>query len=145
MPCTPTLQLLSRMYSCPRSCNVFKGACLLCRVQMLFHIMSAFNLNIEVVAPECLLPDVSYQAKFFATVALPFGVAFLFVVLACVQLVWHRCCRCRPLKGIVRETSVSLVASVVALTYFFYIYITRTLLEPFNCTPTGMSNQPNAQ
>ena len=28
------------------------------------HVLSAFNLNIEIVAPECLVPSVSYtQAR----------------------------------------------------------------------------------
>ena len=33
-------------------------------IKELFHVLSAFNLNIEIVAPECLMPDVSYIQKF---------------------------------------------------------------------------------
>jgi len=30
----------------------------------LFAIMAAFNLNIEVVAPECIIPDATLALKF---------------------------------------------------------------------------------
>ena len=32
-------------------------------VRELLTVMSAFNLNIEIVAPECLVPDVSFKTK----------------------------------------------------------------------------------
>ena len=40
-------------------------------VKELLHVLSAFNLNIEIVAPECLIPDVSYKQKFWFIMLLP--------------------------------------------------------------------------
>ena len=46
----------------------------------LFQILSAFNLNIEIVAPECLVPDVSFVTKWMIIVCLPLLVGSLFLV-----------------------------------------------------------------
>ena len=43
----------------------------------LFRILSAFNLNIEIVAPECIVPNLSYRAKFWFIMLLPLSVGAL--------------------------------------------------------------------
>jgi len=46
-------------------------------IKQLFEILSAFNLNIEIVAPECIVPDLSYKAKFYFIMLLPLSVGCL--------------------------------------------------------------------
>ena len=46
----------------------------------LFHILSAFNLNIEIVAPECLMPDLAYTNKWWFIMALPLGIMSCFLL-----------------------------------------------------------------
>ena len=38
----------------------------------LFNFLDFFNLNIDIVAPECLLPEFDYRMKFAMTLILPF-------------------------------------------------------------------------
>ena len=47
-------------------------------VRELLHILSAFNLNIEIVAPECLVPSVSFTQKFAAVMLIPVVVGIIF-------------------------------------------------------------------
>jgi hypothetical protein len=46
----------------------------------LFRILSAFNLNIEIVAPECLVPNLSYRVKFAFIMLLPLAVGSIFLM-----------------------------------------------------------------
>lgn len=50
-------------------------------LKQLWNIFSAFNLNIDIVAPECLVPGVSYVQKWLAFESIPFcvGIAFFIV------------------------------------------------------------------
>jgi len=53
-------------------------------IRRIFTIMSAFNLNLELAAPECLL-EVSYTLKWFASEALPLAACFVFFLVFVVQ------------------------------------------------------------
>jgi hypothetical protein len=104
-------------------------------VQELLHVLSAFNLNIEIVAPECIVPDLSYKAKFWFIMLLPLVVGSVFAVIFTSLFAY---------KALVLGTSKkewfthkpALVASGLALLYILYLYLTRTIFDVFNCTPT---------
>ena len=38
-------------------------------------MLSFFNIDVDLVAPECLVPDVKYSTKYFISLLLPVGVA----------------------------------------------------------------------
>ena len=60
-------------------------------LKQVFRALSFFNLDIDLVAPECLVPDLPYRHKFIATMLLPIIViVFLFVAWA-FNLFWDRC------------------------------------------------------
>ena len=47
----------------------------------LLNILSAFNLNIQIVAPECLVPSVSFAQKFAFIVTLPAVLGLFFIIM----------------------------------------------------------------
>jgi hypothetical protein len=104
-------------------------------IKQLFEILSAFNLNIEIVAPECIVPDLSYKAKFYFIMLLPLSVGALLG--AIFVLIWAAQGRRHGpgQEGLV-HAQPALVASTLALLYILYLYLTRTVFDVFNCTPT---------
>jgi len=54
-------------------------------VKDIFHVLSAFNLNLEITAPECSIPDLGYQAKWMAMEFLPIAAAVLACLVFLVQ------------------------------------------------------------
>jgi hypothetical protein len=48
-------------------------------IRELFHILSAFNLNIEIVAPECLMPNLAFRDKWIFIMVLPIGIMAVFL------------------------------------------------------------------
>ena len=105
-------------------------------VRDILSALSAFNLNIEVVAPECFVPDVTYRQKFLAVVALPVAVAGIVAALAAVHAVWRAAYRFPCSRREVCAGGGPLLSTWITVLYFFYRYVTRTLLDVFNCVPT---------
>ena len=54
-------------------------------------ISGIFNLNLDLAAPECLVPNFEYKTKWFMTQALPWGPAVAFILVNVVKLFWKRC------------------------------------------------------
>jgi hypothetical protein len=100
----------------------------------LFRLFSVFNFNIDITAPECVVPDLPFSLKWFGTMFLPVG---CLVVLLCVHL-YH----------IIRKTFIDkktkdklnkhvhvLVAAMFTAMYYLYLTLTRKALDIFNCNP----------
>ena len=104
-------------------------------VKELLHVLSAFNLNIEIVAPECIVPDLSYKAKFWFIMLLPLSVGSLFLVIFASMAAYKAF-----VLGAAKKTwfshKAALLATTMSLMYILYLYLTRTVFDVFNCTPT---------
>ena len=89
------------------------------------------------MAPECLVPDVSFTTKWLIVMALPFG---LMCVLGC-QFGWlyafKRLCKGHADKRKLCSHYPTLVSSWLILMYLFYLYMTKSVLDIFNCIPTS--------
>jgi hypothetical protein len=103
-------------------------------IKELLHVLSAFNLNIEIVAPECLIPDVSYTQKFTAVLLLPLAVGGLMVILSLATILF-KAAQGRKRNELAKHLT-SQVGMLLVLLYFLYLYETRTMLDTFNCAPT---------
>lgn len=61
-------------------------------IRQVFRLLSAFNLNLDIVAPECLNPDLAYWQKFAGIEALPLIFTLMFAVVLSAKLVYKRLC-----------------------------------------------------
>lgn len=102
-----------------------------------FHILSAFNLNLELTAPECSIPDISYEQKWYFIMLLPVAVALVLILAHGVVLFKKLCVqgRGRASKTLHRHTG-TMIATYIVMMYFLYLYLTRTTLDVWNCAPT---------
>jgi hypothetical protein len=106
-------------------------------VKELLHILSAFNLNIEIVAPECIVPDLSYKAKFWFIMLLPLSVGGLLLggVFSAISL-YKALVLGQRKKSELFAHLPGMINSCLSLLYVLYLYLTRTIFDVFNCTPT---------
>jgi hypothetical protein len=100
----------------------------------LFHILSAFNLNIEIVAPECIVPNLAYKSKWTFIMVLPLAITLFFGILAFGSSFYKSLIKGQKVK--LANQGAALASSVLLLMYVMYIYLTRNVLEIFNCSPT---------
>jgi hypothetical protein len=92
------------------------------------------------VAPECLVPNVSYQQKFAFIMMLPVGVFFILFLAFMVMAFNKRCIRGQRDRRKVFSHRPAIVSSTLVLLYLLYLYLTRTVLDVFDCTPTSPSD-----
>jgi hypothetical protein len=105
-------------------------------VKELLHILSAFNLNIEIVAPECIVPDLNYKQKFWFIMLLPLSVGGLLLGGVWTGLYIYKGFIMGQSKRERKSHTPALVSSVLALLYILYLYLTRTIFDVFTCNPT---------
>ncbi|GLE01990.1 hypothetical protein PINS_up010828 [Pythium insidiosum] len=96
-----------------------------------FSTLSAFNLNLELIAPECFNVQVSYKNKWAVIEALPLVLTTISLLLFATRYAYKRF----VLRRTTRLTShkPQLFGSTLVMMYYLFLYLTRTTLEVFNC------------
>lgn len=105
-------------------------------LERFFQILSAFNLNVELAAPECIQPDVTYEQKFAATVLLPIVVVLLFLALYVFRLVYKMCCTTKS-KEHLHAHAPQLISSLIILSRVCYLFVTQAALSTVSCLQTS--------
>jgi hypothetical protein len=104
-------------------------------VKDLFLLLSAFNFNLELIAPECAIPNVTYAGKWLFVEGMPlFAWSVLLIVFAWRSFV--KVC----ILGVEKKRRYNhahvVVATGVVVQRVLYLYMTRSTLDIFNCSPT---------
>jgi hypothetical protein len=108
-------------------------------VKDLFLLLSAFNFNLELIAPECAIPSVTYSGKWLFVEGMPlFAWLCLFLVYV-FQAAFKWLVMGRSKKDI-HSHIYGLIATGVVVQRVLYLYMTRSTLDIFNCAP---SNPPD--
>jgi hypothetical protein len=103
-------------------------------VRQLYNSMSVFNLNLDLMAPECSFPSMAYEDKWSIIQMLPVGSIFIFI---CVHFAkWgHKKFVLKRTKKLHNHRHLVIGTSLSAF-YYLYLYITKTSLDIFNCSAT---------
>ena len=104
-------------------------------VKTILQILSIFNFNIDIAAPECIYPDFDYKLKWVISMLLPLIflalLVFLFLFVAAFKF-------CKKMVGIGGKSpkycshANKLVAVYLIVIYFVYLMVTRRALDIFN-------------
>ena len=104
-------------------------------IKNLMYILSAFNFNLDIVAPECLIPKLAYAQKFYFIEGLPLGLLVCLLFWTGLELIYRHYIL-KHAKKDVQPLLASRKSLAFLILYFFYLYITRTILDVYNCQPT---------
>jgi VCBS repeat-containing protein len=105
-------------------------------VKQLFLILSAFNFNLEIIAPECAIPEVTFAGKWLFIEGLPLFGWLILALIGGTQYAYRRAFLNK--KGPRRTSHIpSLIGTGIVVLRVLYIYITRTTFDVFNCAPTS--------
>ena len=96
-----------------------------------FSAFTIFNLNLEIIAPECWNVEVSYTDKWLAIELLPLFLGTFFSLMFMSKYLQKRFLQ----KRTTRLTShlPKLIGSTLLTMYYLYLYITQTTFNVFNC------------
>ena len=89
----------------------------------MFHVMSAFNFNVDITAPECSLKGLSYETKWWIVMQLPVAAVAMFGLI----FVGNALAKYFVLGIRVRRRLVShrnaLIGMFFVVFYFLYLYL----------------------
>ena len=105
------------------------------QIKDLFQILSAFNLNIEIVAPECLVPDVSFFQKWSVIMAIPLGVYVITASVHVVLILFRLCVKRQERKVACGDAGSIAVSSILSIFYLMYIYLSKNVFDVMTCVP----------
>jgi len=104
-------------------------------VKQLFLILSAFNVNLELAAPECLLENVTFYNKWLAIEMLPLLAIGFLGILYMFKLSYKACCLNKK-KNQLHSHLPQMVSVFIVAFRVLYLFLTRSALDVFNCSPT---------
>ena len=108
-------------------------------VKQLFLLLSAFNFNLELIAPECAIPSVTYSGKWLFVEGMPIFAWLCLLTVYTVQTCFKALVMGRGKKDL-HSHVYGLVATGVVVQRVLYLYMARSTLDVFNCSP---SNPPD--
>jgi hypothetical protein len=68
-------------------------------VKSILQVLSIFNFNIDIAAPECLVPDFDFKLKWIITMLLPLIFMGLLFMIFLVVLMWKFCKKMMGIGG----------------------------------------------
>ena len=104
-------------------------------IKQVFQILSAFNLNLDLTAPECLMPTMRFYMKFALVEALPLVFITLFILVHIAKMAYKSCIMGRNRRESNSHTA-TLIATCIVIFRLLYLYLTRTSMDVMNCAPT---------
>ena len=104
----------------------------------LYRLLSIFQINIDITAPECAIPNVKYASKWFVIETLPL---FLGLLLVCIHgIKWGVNYAMKVDSKHRNKHAPTLIATGLLLMYYLYLLLTKTTFDAFNCQPTEPSD-----
>jgi hypothetical protein len=104
-------------------------------LRQVFAILSAFNLNLDLAAPECISQTISFGNKWAFVELLPAVTALLLAAVYGADVAYKR--SCRNVARLDRHAALpGLIALFITVMRLLYLYVTRMTLDVFNCAPT---------
>ena len=102
-------------------------------VKELFQILSAFNFNLELIAPECAIPSVTYSGKWLFIEGMPIFAWLFLLTIFTVRYLFKVCLGVEKRHRL--SHGASLIATAVVVQRVLYLYLARNTLDVFNCSP----------
>jgi hypothetical protein len=102
-------------------------------VERMLQLMSIFNINIEITAPECSF-DITYELKWTITMLLPVLALTIFGLIHVFAYLRKRCILGQ--KENLHSHAPVMVSVSLTTMYYLYLFLTRSTLDIFNCGPT---------
>ena len=107
-------------------------------VKQILQILSIFNFNIDLAAPECIIPTFDYKVKWIIMMLLPLIFAgtllLMFLVVSLVKCIRHICGWSGKATKYCSHAN-KLISMFIIIFYFIYLTVTGKALDIFNCHP----------
>jgi len=101
----------------------------------LFRILSVFNLNLDLTAPECWAEGITFTMRWYATIGMPVVAAALIGLVWISKVLWTRLVKCQKLETM-GDASDSLASALTTIYYVSYLLLARATVDVLSCAPS---------
>jgi hypothetical protein len=109
-------------------------------LKQLMMYFSIFNMNADLTAPECLVPNLEYEHKWYGYQALPIIVSVILGLYIVLHFLFKRFFLCQKKKRLTCSHASPIVGLQLILMYYLYMMLARRILYIFNCVDTDPSD-----
>jgi hypothetical protein len=96
-------------------------------------LLSFFNFDLDIAAPECILPEFDYEYKFYGTLILPMICGVLLIMTLGCFVGYDVFIKGRRTTD--KYATSRAIGSFLLILYYSYLMVTKRVLEVFNCNP----------
>ena len=101
-----------------------------------FVVLSAFSFNLDIATPECAVPDLGYLQQWALVMSFPVAVGATLLLAFAVVYLYKRCVLRQRGRKHLQGHAPRLIATFIMAMYVLYLYLSRTVMDIFNCVPT---------
>jgi hypothetical protein len=101
----------------------------------MFTISLFFSFDVNITAPQCAYPDVTYEQVWFATMVLPFMGGFVLFLMFLAKLIHKFIFRHKRGVTALTKHGSQLLAMFIIMLYYLYLPLLRKALEVVDCSP----------
>jgi hypothetical protein len=109
-------------------------------LKKLMEYFSIFNLNADLTAPECLVPDLEYEHKWYAYMVMPLASTVLLFVYVILHYLFKRCFLGQRRSARLWSHGAPIVGVQLIMLYYMYMMLARRVFYIFNCVDTEPSD-----
>jgi hypothetical protein len=107
----------------------------------MFNILSAFNVNLDLAAPECALEQFTYEIKWAFIECMPLIAIAILMFYGVLKFAYKRLFTAKKRHQLWSHMPQIVSVSIVIFRVL-YLYLTRMSLDVFNCAPTSPPDPP---
>jgi hypothetical protein len=105
-------------------------------IKWIYQFLSVLNLNLELLNPECLVENITFDMKFIGVLAIPLALAGVFGTLHVCKYLYNLCIL-RLSREKRNDHLPQLLGALWSLSYILYLVETTQVFAAFNCSPTA--------
>jgi hypothetical protein len=109
-------------------------------IKQLMMYFSIFNLNADLTAPECLMPNLEYEHKWYAYMAMPVVTTALLALYCAGMYAWKLCVLGQKKKAVLCSHAAPIVGLQLIMLYYMYMMLARRVFYIWNCVELDPSD-----
>jgi hypothetical protein len=109
-------------------------------IKQLMMYFSIFNLNADLTAPECLMPNLEYEHKWYAYMAMPVVSTLLLAFYCAGMYSWKRFVLGQRKKAVLCSHAAPIVGLQLIMLYYMYMMLARRVFYIWNCVELDPSD-----
>ena len=105
-----------------------------------FDVLKFFSFSIDIAAPECLSPNITFEMKWILMMLVPLTVSLIMSIYWVVAYCFKRFIRGIRRRALLHAHTDVVIATLFLMMYYLYLPLCMKVIEIFNCAELNPSD-----